>query len=178
MLSTPLWVPKTRDAVWDPYRRLYGSQLSSVFFMQNRDFSTRLTSLHRSQTSSVVLSTLNSVLSTRTKRLYGFQPSSVVLYVKRATLGLGLQVCMGPRPHLWFWALITACLAQDYIGSRPHLWFCACKTASLGLELQVSVGPRPHLWFLHAKQRLLDQNNKSQCFPDMTCHFVHVQEHA
>ena len=44
---------------------------------------------------------------------------------------------MCPRPHLWFWALITACLAQEhkaYIGSRPHLWFCACKTAPLGLK--------------------------------------------
>ena len=64
---------------------------------------------------------------------------------------------------------------MDYIGSSPHLWFCACKTAPLGLELQVSVGPRPHLWFLHAKQRLLDQNNKSLWVPDMTCRFVHVQ---
>ena len=63
-------------------------------------------------------------------------------------------------------------------GSQPLSVVLACKTATLGLELQVSVGPRPHLWFLHAKQRLLDQNNKSLCFPDMTCHFVHVQERA
>ena len=63
-------------------------------------------------------------------------------------------------------------------GSQPLSVVLACKTATLGLELQVSVGPRPHLLFLHAKQRLLDQNNKSLCFPDMTCHFVHVQERA
>ena len=50
-----------------------------VFLMQNSDYRTRLTSLHGSHTSSVVLSTHKSVLSTRIKRLYGFQPSPVVL---------------------------------------------------------------------------------------------------
>ena len=64
------------------------------------------------------------------------------------------------------------------MGSIPHLWFCACKTATLGPELQVSVGPRPHLWFFHAKQRLLEQNNKSLWDLDITCHFVHVQQRA
>ena len=32
---------------------------------------------------------------------------------KTATLRPDLQVCMGPRPHLWVWAHITACLAQE-----------------------------------------------------------------
>ena len=62
-----------------------------------------------------------------------------------------IQVCMGPRPHLWFWEHITACLAQEYqdhMGSRPHLWFCPCKTETLGLEFKVSVSPKPHLWVL------------------------------
>ena len=65
---------------------------------------------------------------------------------------------MGPRPHLWLWAHITACLAQeskDYMDSSPHVWFCACKSATLAHELIVSVDPSSHLWFLHAKQRLL-----------------------
>ena len=34
---------------------------------------------------------------------------------------------MGPRPHLLFWAHITACLAheyKDYSGSSPHCGFC------------------------------------------------------
>ena len=111
---------------------------------------------------------------------------------------------MGLRPHLSFCARKTACLAQeyqDYMDSSPHLWFCACKTAPLGPELQVSAGPRhdlslcafktaclapallvsigpsPHLWLLHAKQRLLDQNNKSLWVPDMICRFVHVKQH-
>ena len=33
----------------------------------------------------------------------------------------------------------------------------------LAPELLVYMGPSPHLWFLHAKQRLLDQHNKSLC---------------
>ena len=146
--------------------------------MQNSGFRTRLTSVYWSQTSSVVLSTHNSVLSTIIKSQYGFQPSPVVLCMQTATLALellvsivpcphlrflhanqrpldennkslwvpalicvflscktatlwpDLQVCEGPRPHLWFWAHITACLAQEWkdnMGSSPHLWFCACK---------------------------------------------------
>ena len=59
--------------------------------------------------------------------------------------------------------------------SSPHVWFYTCKSATLTHELLVSVGPRSHLWILHAKQRLLDQNNKSLRFPHMTCHFVDVQ---
>ena len=62
------------------------------------------------------------------------------------------------------------------MGSSHHLWFCAYKTAPFGQKLQVSVGLRPLLWFLHAKQRLLDQNHKSQWIPDMNCRFVHVQQ--
>ena len=103
---------------------------------------------------------LTSVISTRITSFYGFQLSSVALYMKTATLGPDLQVCMGPRPHLWFWELITACLAQEkkgYMGSSPHMWFCACKTATLAYELLVSIGPSPHLWFLYAKQQLVDQ---------------------
>ena len=150
--------------------------------IQNSDFWTGITNLYESQTSPVVLCLKNRVIFTRTTSLYGFQPSFFFFSsFKTATLGPDWQVCMGPRLHLRLWALITACLAQeqrDYIVSRLHLCFCARKTATLGLELQVSVGPSPHLWFLHAKQWRLDQNNKCRCFPDMTCHFVHVQERA
>ena len=64
------------------------------------------------------------------------------------------------------------------MGSSPHLWLSARKTATLGLELLVSVGPRPHQWFSHAKQRLLEQINKSLWVPDMTCRLVHVKQRA
>ena len=32
------------------------------------------------------------------------------------------------------------------MGPRPHLWFFAIETATLATELQVSMGPSPHLW--------------------------------
>ena len=70
--------------------------------MQNSDFRTRLTSVYGSQTSSVVLSTHNSVLCTRIKRQYGFQPSPVVLCMQTATLALELLVSIVPCPHLRF----------------------------------------------------------------------------
>ena len=57
------------------------------------------------------------------------------------------------------------------MGPRPHLWFFAFKTATLAPELQVSMGASLHLWFLHAKQRLLDQNYKSQWVPALLCGF-------
>ena len=71
------------------------------------------TRLYGCQTSPVVLCSQTSVISTRITSFYGFQPSSVVLYVKKANVGADLQVCMGPKRHLWFSALITACLAQE-----------------------------------------------------------------
>ena len=64
---------------------------------------------------------------------------------------------MGPRPHLLFWAHITACLAQEYkgyIGSSPHCGFCMQNSDTL------------------------DQNYKFLLVPENTCHFVHVQERA
>ena len=97
----------------------------------------------------------NSVLSITITSVYGSQPSSVVFACKTATFGPELQVSMCTRPH------------------QP---FCTCKTACVASELLVSMGPRPHLWFLHAKQRLLDQNNKSLWVPDMSCRFVHVHQ--
>ena len=149
--------------------------------MQNSVISIRITSLYESHPSSVVFTFKTAHYGPELLVSMGPRPYLSFCACKTATLGPDLQVCMGPRPHLRFWALITGCLAQeqkDYNGSRPQLWFCTCKTATLGLELQVSVGPRPQLWILHAKQRLLDQNNKSLCLPHMTCHFVHVQERA
>ena len=71
------------------------------------------TSLYAYQTSPVVLCIQTSVISTRNTSFYGFHPSSAVFYMKTESLGPDLQVCMGPRPHLWFWVLITACLAQE-----------------------------------------------------------------
>ena len=96
------------------------------FCMQNSDFWSRITTIYVSQL-----------------------PSVVFAYTT-AHFGPELQVCTGPRLHLWLWAHMTACLIQEYkhyMCSSPRLWFCACKTATLALELLVSTGPRPHLCF-------------------------------
>ena len=44
---------------------------------------------------------------------------------------------MGPRPNVWDWALITACLEQEYQ---------VCMVS----EKLVSMGPSPPLWILDA----------------------------
>ena len=85
---------------------------------------------------------------------------------------------MDSSHHLWFCASKTATLGlelQVSVGPRPYLWFCECKKARLASELLVSTGPIPHLWMLDAKKRLLDQNNKSLWVPDLTCRFVHAK---
>ena len=88
-----------------------------------------------SHTSSVVLCIQNSDFSTRITSLYGSQPSFVVFVCTTATLGAEIQVSMGPRPHLLFFAFkTTATLApelQACMGPSPHLWFCAFTTATL-----------------------------------------------
>ena len=63
------------------------------------------------------------------------------------------------------------------LGPRSHLRPSAYKPVRLASELLVSIGPSPHLLVLHAKQRLLDPNNKSLWVPDITCRFVHAIQH-
>ena len=72
--------------------------------MQNSDFRTRITGLHWSQISAVVLCLQNKVISIRITSLYGSQPLFVDFACKTASLGQELQVSVGPRPHLWFFA--------------------------------------------------------------------------
>ena len=82
---------------------LHGSQTTPVALcMQNSVISTRNTSLHGSQTSPVILSKQNNV---RITSLYGSHPSSVVFACKTVTLGPELQVSMGPSPHLLFFCI-------------------------------------------------------------------------
>ena len=71
---------------------------------------TRIDSLNGSQTSPVVLCMQNSVISTRNTSLHWSQPSFVAFAFKTAALGPELQVSIGPRPHLWFFASKTALL--------------------------------------------------------------------
>ena len=155
---------------------LYGFQPSSVFFfMQNSAFMTRLKSLYGSQTSSVILSKHNSVISTRIKRLYGCQPSPVVLCMQNIDFITWITSFYGSQPS----SEVFACKPETFgpklhvsMDLRTHLCFSACKTACLASEILVSMGPSPQLWFLHAKQRLLDTNNKSLRVPNISCRFV------
>ena len=99
---------------------------------KNSVISTRMTSVCGFQPSSVVLAckTANfglekKYLSHRSNLSFcASNPSDLhqndkfimvpaLISCKTATLRPDLQVCMGPRPHLWVWAHITACLAQE-----------------------------------------------------------------
>ena len=93
---------------------LYGSQTSPmVFCPQNRVFGTRIASLYGSQPSSVVLRIQNSAFSIRKTCLYRSQHSFVAFSFITATLGPEIQVSMGPRPHLCFFAFKTATAHQN-----------------------------------------------------------------
>ena len=164
---------------WTRITNLYGSQTSPVVLcmqysvistritclwvptlicgvcIQNSDFWTRITNLYGSQTSPVFLCMQYSVISTGITCLYGSQPLSVVFGCKTATFGAELQVSMAPR---------------------HDLSFCGSKTSWLASEILVSMGPNPHVWFLDAKQRLMDQKNKSLWVLDMTCRFVNAKQ--
>ena len=48
--------------------------------------------------------------------LYGSQPSFVVFACKAASLGPELQISVGPRSLLWFFAYKTAILAPELLG--------------------------------------------------------------
>ena len=147
------------------------------FFMLNSDFMTRLTILCRSKTSSVVLSTHNSVLSTRIKRLYGFQPSPVVLCMRNSDFSTWITSLYWSQPSSEVLACKPGPKLYVSMGPRKPLWFSAWRTAGLASELLVSMCTSPHLWILQSKQRLLDPNNKSLWVPDITCRFVQAIQH-
>ena len=109
---------------------------------------------------------------------------------------------MGPSPYLWFLhakqrlldqitslyvcqtSSILLCTQNNVIstritclcGSQSSSVVFGCKIANFGPEYKVSMGPGPHLWFLDAKQRLLDQNNKSVWVPDFIYRFGHAKQ--
>ena len=152
-----------------------------LLFMQNSDFMTRLTSLYGSQTSSVVLSTHNSVLSTRMNWAYWFHPSPVVLCMQNNDFSTWITSVYGSQPSSVVFASKTATFGLELQLSmvpRPHLWFSACKTACLASELLVSMGPSHHLWFLYVNQQLLDQKGMSLWVHELTCDFLQAEQHA
>ena len=153
--------------------------------MQNCDFRTRITNLHRSRTSPVVLVHWKTTLTLASDLLdsMGASPHLWVSHAKLRSLGPELQFSMGPStspmffciqnsdfsnqnckslcvpsPNLWFCAFTTATLWPELIvsmGPRLHLSFCACKTACLAPESLVTMGPRPHLSFCACKTSMI-----------------------
>ena len=144
--------------------------------MQSSVISSRITSLYGSQTSSVVFACKTATFGPAYTSM-GTRPDLSFCACKTAWLAPELLDSMGSSPHLWFCAFKPATFEQKLhvsMGPRRHLWFSACKPAHLASKLSVSRGPSPHLWFFHAKQRLLDPNNKSLWFSEITCRFVHA----
>ena len=137
------------------FKSLWVPALICGFCIPNCEFWSEIAYLYGSQNSPVIFCMQNSVPSFRIASLYRSQPSSVVFAWKTATYGPEKQVSMGPR---------------------HDLSFCGCKTAWLASEILVSIGRSTHVWFLDAKQRLLDQNNKSLRVADKSCRFVHGKQ--
>ena len=153
--SPHLWFMHAKQRLLDLNRSLYGYQTSPVILcIDNSVISTRNTCLCGPQTSSVVLCMQNSDFRTRLASLYGSQTSSVVLSLHISVLST--------RTKRLYWF-------------QPSPVFFTSKRAGLASELLVSMGPSPHLWLLDAKQRLLDQNNKSLLVPDITYRFGHAK---
>ena len=97
----------------------------------------------------------NNVISIRITSLYRSQPSSVVFAFKTATLGAELQVSMEPIPHLWFFAFKTATLAPELQVSMcpsPDLWFLLAKQRLLDQNHKSLWFPDLTCRFVHAKQ--------------------------
>ena len=116
---------------------------------KQHDFSTRITSLHGSQTSPVVLSHAKQRdPSIRNTSLYGSLPSSVVFYMPKQRLISFQNYKSLLVPHLTYGflhskqRLIRTRITSLYCISTPHLWIFAFKTAPLAPELQVTMGPR------------------------------------
>ena len=134
-----------------------------LFFMQNSDFMTRLTSLYVSQTSPVIWCMHNGVICTRVTSLCEFQPSPVVLCMQNGDYWTRITNLYGFQT-----SPVVLSMQYNVISNRI--------TCLYGSQILVSMGPSPHLWFLDVKQRLLDPNNMPLWVPDMTCRFMHSKK--
>ena len=172
------------------------------FCMQNCDFWTRMTSLYGFQPSSLVWcmqtatlgpdlhvcmgprphpwfwAHITSCLAQESINYIGSSPHLCVFFMQNSDFMIRLTSLYGSQT-----SSVVLSTHNSVLSTRINrlYWFqpspvVLCKP--LELELQVSVGPRPHLWFLHAKERLLDPNNKYLRVPDIICRFVHVQQRA
>ena len=168
---------------WTRTTSLYGSQPSPVVLcMQNNVISTSVTSLYGPQPSPVVIACKRATFGPELQVSMCPRPHLSFCACKTLWLAPELLVFMGPSPNLW---LLHA--KQRLLHAENHGWVlgpietcnfspnaAGLNAACLASEWLVSMDTSPHLWFLHAKQRLLDPNNKSLWVPDITCRFVHA----
>ena len=95
----------------------------------------------------------NSAFWTRISSLYGSQTSSVVLSTHNCVL----------NTRIW----------RLYVFQPLPVVLCMQKS-DFSTWIASFYGSQPSSFFLHAKQRLLDPNNKSLWIPDITCRFVYA----
>ena len=97
----------------------------------------------------------NSAFWTRISSLYGSQTSSVVLSTHNCVLNTRIK-----RLYVFQPSPVVLCMQHSDFST----WIASLYGSQTSYVL----------FFLHAKQRLLDQNNKSLWVPDITCRFVHA----
>ena len=140
--------------------------------------STRITSLHGSQTSPVVLCMQNNVISIRNTSLYRSLPSYAIFACETATLGPELQVSMGPSPHLWFlhekhdFCIRNTCL----YGSMTSPVILCMQNRVISNRITSLYGSQPSSVVFEYKTRPLDLNSKSLWVSDLTYSFVHAKQ--
>ena len=134
--SPHLWFLHAKQRLSDQNcKSLWIPALICGFFIQNSAFSTRITSLHGSQTSPVVLCMQYSVIIPRINSLYGSQNSSVVLCMQNS--------------------VISIIITNLYWSQSSSVVFI-CKAATFGTELQLSICPRLRLLICECKTACLD----------------------
>ena len=123
---------------WTRITSLWESQTSPVIFcMQNSVPSIRIASLHGSQSSSVVFGCKTAAYGPEKQVSMGCRHDLSPCEWKTALLASDLLVSMCPNPHLCFFWCNTAHFGPEFqvsMGPRPHLWFWAHITASLTQE--------------------------------------------
>ena len=136
--SPHLWFLHAKQLLWDQnYKSLLGTDLTYRFVHAQSVISTRITSLHETQTSPVVLCMQNSVISNRITSLNGSHTSPVVLCMQNNVISIRITSLYGSQPLSVVFARKTATFASELqvsIGPRLHLLICACKRACLDPE--------------------------------------------
>ena len=191
---------------WTRITSLCRSPTSPVIFcMQNSVPSIRKTSLHVSLASCVVFGWKTATYGREKQVSMGPRHDLSLCECKSASLASDLLVSMCPNPHLCFFLMQYSAFwtrISSLYGSQTSSVVLSTHNCELNTRIkrQYLIQPSPvalciqngdfrpritSLWgsktspvVLHAKQRLLDQTNKSLWVPDLTCDFLHAKQSA